>query len=268
MRLFREAITAPPAGGPRLLAEQQAPHRQPAALTLDGLAHNFGQRWVLRGVALEVAAGEAVALMGRNGSGKTTLLRIVATALRPARGGGSVFGLDLRRDAPIIRERVGSLGHAAALYDDLTATENLRFAVRMRGEPDDAAAIRAALAEVGLASEHDNRVRGFSAGMRRRLALARLVLHPPNLLLLDEPYASFDEDGIQIVNRMVRATALRGGAVLLVTHDLARATGAVHRVLRLEEGRILPLHAPDIAAAAPHRRAPADPRRNGRAVTA
>lgn len=206
------------------------------AVALHGLARRFGRRWVLRGIDLRVEPGEVVALTGRNGSGKTTLLRVCATALRPTRGTGEVFGNDLVRDADAIRELIGFLGHHPGLYDDLTAAENLVFACRMAGMPASESAVVAALEQVGLAEERKERVRGFSAGMRRRLALARLLLRPPRLLLLDEPYASFDADGILLVNRFASRIAAEGGAALVATHDLARAHGVIHREVHLSDG--------------------------------
>jgi heme exporter protein A len=208
------------------------------ALELDGVARRFGRRWVLRGITMQVQAGEAIALMGRNGSGKTTLLRVVSTALRPSRGTGAVFGQRFVEDADEIRALVGVLGHHAGLYDDLTAGENLRFSMQMYGLDVPRTRIDSALDEVGLGHETRERVRGFSAGMRRRLALARLLLRPPRLLLLDEPYAAFDQHGIDQVNEFVRRIVTDGGAAVVVTHDLARAEGVTGRVLTIEDGRI------------------------------
>jgi len=211
---------------------------QPRALELQSVARRFARRWVLRGIDMQLAAGETVALMGRNGSGKTTLLRIVATLIRPTRGRGSVYGRELVRDAGDIRSFVGMLGHHAGIYDDLTAAENVRFAMRMYGLSVGRAQIEAALDEAGLGAESKERVRGFSAGMRRRLALARLLLRPPRLLLLDEPYAAFDQSGIDQVNAFVRRVVTDGGAALIATHDLSRASLVAERVVRIEDGRI------------------------------
>ena len=208
------------------------------ALDLDGIARRFARRWVLRGVSLQLRAGECVALMGRNGSGKTTLLRVASTTIRPTRGGGRIFGFDLVNEADEVRKQIGVLGHHAGIYDDLTASENVRFAMRMYGLSVTRAQIEAALEEVGLAAEFNNRVRGFSAGMRRRLALSRLLLRPPRLLLLDEPYAAFDQHGIDQVNRYVRRIVDAGGCALIATHDLTRASVVAERVLRIEDGRI------------------------------
>jgi heme exporter protein A len=221
-----------------LLREPPATAGSVQALELRGIAHRFGGGWVLRGCDLRLPRGQAVALVGDNGSGKTTLLRIASTLLRPSRGDGSVLGADLRRAPGAVRERVGVVGFRAGVYEDLTAAENLEFAMRMHGIPAAAGEIGRVLGEVGLARRADELVRGFSAGMRRRLALARVLLRPPELLLLDEPYAALDEDGIALVNRMVTGVAERGGGVLLATHDVARADGVVHRTVRLAGGRL------------------------------
>lgn len=210
----------------------------PRALDLQNIARRFGRRWVLRGITLEVQAGEAVALMGRNGSGKTTLLRIIATLIKPTRGTGTVLGHKMGSDADEIREQIGMLGHHAGLYDDLTAAENVRFAMQMYGVTATRADILRALEEVGLEAEANERVRGFSAGMRRRLALSRLVLRPPKLLLLDEPYAAFDQAGIEQVNAYVKRIVDGGGTAIIATHDLARASSVAGRVVRIEDGRL------------------------------
>jgi heme exporter protein A len=208
----------------------------PLAIDLQQIARRFGHRWALRGITLQVAPGEVIGVMGHNGSGKSTLLRVIATALSPTRGDGTVFGFQLRRDAQEIREVVGFLAHAPGVYEDLSARENLVFASRMRGDPNPRPAVDAALAYVGLARVADERVRGFSSGMQRRVALARLILQRPRLLLLDEPYNSFDTEGVTLVNRLVSETREAGGAAVIVAHDLARGDRLMDRVDEMEAG--------------------------------
>jgi heme exporter protein A len=211
-------------------------------IRFQGIARRFGSRWVLKGVDLAVESGEVLVMTGRNGSGKTTLLRIVGTLLRPTRGTVSVFGHDTIRGADRIREHVGLLGHNNSLYDDLTAGENLVFSLRMAGRPAPAAVVEGALEQVGLSHVRNERVRGFSAGMRRRVGLARLMLRPPRLLLLDEPYASFDQDGIDVVNQFALKTAAEGGIVLLTTHDMVRAVEVMSRRVHVADGRLTEVH--------------------------
>jgi heme exporter protein A len=188
-----------------------------------------------------------VALLGGNGAGKTTLLRVAATLLRPTRGGGRVLGHSLESEAATVRHRIGVMSFSPGLYEDLSADENLRFACKMRGERPDLARIANVLEQVGLAAHAAARVRGFSSGMRRRVALARVLLTSPDLLLLDEPYAALDEEGADLINQVIAGVVARGGAVMAATHDLPRALPVVDRVVRIDDGllREIPLK-PDL----------------------
>jgi len=220
------------------------------AIRLDGIARRFGRRWVLRGVSLAVRAGETVGLVGHNGSGKSTLLRVVSTVLRPHAGRGRVWGHDLADEADAVRAGTAFFAHAAGLYEDLTAAENLAFAATMLGRGTHE--IPTVLARVGLTAATHERVRGFSAGMQRRLALARVLLQQPRLLLVDEPYNNFDPAGIALMNEVVRETVGRGGAALLVLHDLSPAAGLLDRTVTMHDGRLLEGAADlDVAVGAP-----------------
>lgn len=206
------------------------------AIHASGLGKRFGGRWVLRGVTFDVGRGEAVGLLGANGSGKSTVLRILGTLLAPTAGTADVDGLDIVRDASDVRSRVGYLAHAPGLYDDLTARENLRFAADMLGLP--LAAAEQALERVGLTHVSDDRVRGFSAGMQRRLALARLIMRAPRILLLDEPYSNLDAAGIGLMNAILAGVLRTGGAALLALHELTPARPVLARAVSLVDGRI------------------------------
>jgi heme exporter protein A len=211
----------------------------PSVVSLHDIARRFGQRWALRGINLEVLAGEVVGVVGHNGSGKSTLLRVIATALTPTRGDGQVFGFDLRRSTHEIRELAALLGPTPGLYDDLSARENLIFAARMRGLRDPRPAVDDVLAQVGLEGVADERVRGFSSGMQRRVALARIMLHRPRLLLLDEPYNSFDAEGVALVNRLLVQVTEAGGSAIVVAHDLTRGDRLVHRIEEMRAGALI-----------------------------
>lgn len=213
------------------------------------MAQRFGQRWALRGVSLAVRRGEVLAIVGHNGSGKSTLLRIVATALRPTRGTARVLGHDVTTAAGFIREQSALLTHDVALYGDLTAAENLTFAARMLGRPATRSVIDATLETVGLRDVADERARGFSSGMQRRLSIARLFLRTPQLLLLDEPFNSLDAQGVELVSRLVEDTRARGATVLLVAHDLQRGSVQADRVVAMQDGCFLEASPADDAAA-------------------
>ena len=161
----------------------------------------------------------------------------MSTALRPSVGEGWIYGHHLVREAVEVRRHVGFLAHAPGLYEDLTALENLTFAARMLGISE--STIGGALDRVGLALARDERVRGFSAGMQRRLALARLILGAPRLLLLDEPYNNFDPQGIELVNDVIDAVRSSGGSALVVLHDQRQGERVLDRVIELNRGAVV-----------------------------
>ena len=213
------------------------------AVALDAVAQRLAGHWALRGVSFTVAPGELVAIVGHNGSGKTTLLRVIATALQPTRGTGRVYGHDLRRDPHGARAVTAMLTHATGLYDDLTAAENLEFAQRMCGQAGDRAAIAWALERVGMRTHADGRIRSFSSGMQRRVAVARLFLRPARLLLLDEPYNSLDPAGVRLIDDLLAQTRAAGGSALVVLHDLERGQALFDRVMELRDGRLVDVRA-------------------------
>lgn len=190
----------------------------------------------MRGVSLQVRPGEVVGVLGANGSGKTTLLRILSTLLRPTAGRANVGGHDIRTSPGEVRRHVGFLAHLPGLYEDLTARENLQFAATMRAAPS--TDLDATLDRVGLLSVADQRVRGFSAGMQRRLAVARLVLGRPRVLLLDEPYSNLDTDGVTMVSGIIAELCGSGGAALVVLHETAPASRILDRTVTIVEGRV------------------------------
>ncbi|HYC50473.1 MAG TPA: heme ABC exporter ATP-binding protein CcmA [Gemmatimonadaceae bacterium] len=206
------------------------------AIDISGLGRRFGIRWVLRGVTLTVRRGEVVGLLGANGSGKSTLLRVVATLLKPNAGTVSVNALDVVRNADGVRAQLGYLAHAAGVYDDLTARENLQFAADMLGVSG--SEIPRILERVGLSHVAHDRARGFSAGMQRRLALGRLILRHPSVLLLDEPYANLDIAGVALMNSVMTDIIAAGGTALIALHELAPARAILDRTVTLVDGRI------------------------------
>jgi len=234
---------------PRLGGAHGSP---PPAVDTDGLARLFGRSAALAGVSLRIEAGRTVALLGPNGAGKTTLLRILATAIRPSFGGLFIDGVDALRHPEIIRTRVAYLSHASGMYDDLTASENLRFAATMLGwsGAEVATVAERAIAEVGLAPVADDRVGTFSAGMRKRLALARLLVARPSLVLLDEPHAALDEDGMALVDRLLGLWHEFGITVVVASHQADRVVRAADATVRLHGGLVAEVSGSGVRAGA------------------
>ena len=207
-----------------------------SALRLERIAKLYGRTVALRAVSLQLEPGETLALLGPNGSGKSTLLKIVAGAIAPTLGSGSIFGHDLQRERQTLRSVVGLLSSDTYLYDDLSAQENLRFFLTMAGHRPQDGEIMTALQEVNLTGQAGARTRTFSSGMKRRLSLAGLLLLRPRLLLLDEPYNSLDTEGADLMDAVIQRQVARGGAAVLATHDAERALGLAQQVAVLENG--------------------------------
>ena len=198
----------------------------------------FGLVRVLDGVSLEIRGGEAVALLGANGAGKTTLLKILATLVRPTRGTVTIAGHDVARAPEAVRRLLGVVAHGAWVYDDLTARENLEFWATLGSLHVGADDVTSALAGVGLERAADARVRTFSAGMKRRLSLARAMLARPRVLLLDEPFAGLDQRAKKWLEERLEALKAAGAALLMVTHSFGRELGVADRLAILAGGRI------------------------------
>jgi heme exporter protein A len=207
------------------------------AVEAHGLCRRYGRRWALVDVSFELARGSILVVAGRNGSGKSTLLRLLATAIRPDRGSARIEGHDLRAlDA--VRRRVALLTHNLYLYGNLTALENLQVAARFLARPAERSALMPLLAEVGLADRADDTPLTFSAGMRKRLGFARVLLQDAAVVFLDEPYGQLDPPGFRMVDALLETLRRRGSTVLMATHLIQRAGEHGDRGLVLETGRV------------------------------
>ncbi len=203
----------------------------PALLTVRGCTFARNDVPVFGPLDFEVAPGEALLVQGGNGAGKTSLLRVLAGLLRADSGRILVSGRPAG-DASLVGTAV-YLGHLPGLKGDLSVLENLQYLCGLQGPRDDAT-ILDALAAVGLGGFEDAPVRTLSAGQRKRVSLARVWLSPAPLWLLDEPYANLDLQGIDLVNRMVRAHLDEGGAALVTTHGAYAAPPVRTRLLTLD----------------------------------
>jgi heme ABC exporter ATP-binding subunit CcmA len=203
------------------------------ALKLDQVVRRYGEREALSGVSLELAQGQTLGVLGANGAGKTTLLRLLATLLRPHAGSVQVLGASLPSDAWAVRGRIGLLTHEPLLYRELTARENLAFHARLHGVG--AQRVQDVLDAVGMSTRAEEPVRALSRGMVQRVAVARAVLHDPELLLLDEPRANLDPAAGELVEPLIGARS--GRTRVLVSHDPRSAIAEADLVLGLREGR-------------------------------
>jgi heme ABC exporter ATP-binding subunit CcmA len=193
----------------------------------------------LAGADLDVDEGEIVLLTGPNGAGKSTLLRLLAGLLPLRSGSATVLGHDLTVDRRAVRRQISLVGHQSFCYDDLTAVENLHFAVRASGRP--VAAADAAIERLGLTRVAKVVHRRLSAGQQRRLAIAIAIARDPRLLLLDEPHAGLDAAGRELLDTIVAAAPAEGRTVVIASHELARARALAQREVRIVAGRAIPV---------------------------
>jgi heme exporter protein A len=206
------------------------------ALEVAGVWKYYGDFPALSDIRLNVTPGSSVALLGRNGAGKTTLLRILAGLSKPSQGTVKVLESDVRQEST--RRRIGVLGHGISLYDELSAMENLLIFGRLYGLPDPARRAEEMLERTGLDRVRDGLVREFSRGMRQRLAVARVFLHDPDLVLLDEPFTALDDRAIAVLQSLLGEMRERGRTIVMSTHQLREALELATHVALIVRGRI------------------------------
>ncbi|GIW43035.1 MAG: hypothetical protein KatS3mg077_0317 [Candidatus Binatia bacterium] len=204
-----------------------------------GLAKRFGGVWALRDVSLCIASGEAVALVGPNGAGKSTLLKLLATLWRPTVGTLRLFGQHTRDPSPTVRQRIGYLGHESLLYPQLTLRENLALYGRLYGLSAPSPRVTDLFAQLALDGWGERPIRTLSRGLLQRAALARSLLHEPQLLLLDEPFTGLDAAAAERVAQMLHSLQHKGTTIVLSTHDFHQAEAFCQRVICLDRGRVV-----------------------------
>jgi heme ABC exporter ATP-binding subunit CcmA len=209
-----------------------------SAVLLRAAVAMTGRFPALAGADLSVDEGESVVLTGPNGAGKTSLLRVCAGLLRVAEGEATVLGYDLVYDCTAVRRDVALLGHAAALYDELSVTENVRFAVRAAG--GNAKAVGPALERLGMVGRlPGTQVSKLSAGQKKRVALAVVVARAPKLWLLDEPHASLDANARAELDQIVIEAVAGGATVLTASHEIEATMAIANRVVAMAGGRVV-----------------------------
>ena len=216
------------------------------------LRKRFARRVAVEEVTFQATDGCVTGLLGPNGAGKTTTLRLLSGLLRPDDGLTLVDGADVARHPEAARRALGILPETAGLYGRLTAREHLEYAARLHGlaRRDRAAAIDRVLAALDMEEIADRRTAGFSHGERRKVSLARALVHDPRNILLDEPTNGLDVMSIRAVRRQVRRLAEAGKCVLLSTHVMQEAAALCGRIVIVARGRVVAEGTPaDILAA-------------------
>jgi len=249
---------------PDVVAEPSTPHdpspdppgpaERPddAAVVATDLTRSFGTALAVAGLTLEVARGETFGLLGHNGAGKTTTIRLLNGVLAPDSGSARVLGFDPVRDGTRLRARTGVLTETPSLDERLTARENLAFFGRLYGLSGQPLASRVSevLGSFGLRDRADDRVGGYSRGMKQRVALARTLLHDPDILFLDEPTAAIDPVATREVHDLVEGFGRdRRRTVVLCTHNLVEAQRLCDRVAILRKGALVAIGTPAELAA-------------------
>jgi heme exporter protein A len=207
------------------------------SIDVRGVGRRYGRRWALADVSFQVPSATVVMVAGRNGAGKSTLFRVLSTAIRPDLGTATIGGFDVVHHRYDVRKQTAMLAHHNYLYEALSAKQNLEIVADHLGL--DRSTVGSFLEQVGLGARADDAVSTFSAGMRKRLSFARVLLQEPSVVLLDEPYGALDPPGFDLVDRVILSLKERGATILMATHQWDRGARLADTALVLEQGRVL-----------------------------
>lgn len=204
-----------------------------------GLIKTIGDKMILRGVNFTVKKGETVAILGPNGAGKSTVLKILGGLMKASSGEITIDGLDFKKNIHEIKRKIGFLAHNSFLYDHLTPLENLKYYGKLYGVNDVEKRAEQLIKEVGLSFFTHEPVRSFSRGMIQRIAIARAIIHQPEILLFDEPHTGLDQQAIKLLNDVILRMKQEGATILMVTHDFQQAIETCDRFLIIKNGKIV-----------------------------
>ncbi|MCP1716133.1 ABC-2 type transport system ATP-binding protein [Methanocalculus alkaliphilus] len=225
---------------------KEADHHEDAIIATD-LRKTFGDIVAVDSISFEVRRGEIFGFLGPNGAGKTTTARMLTGVMRPDGGSAAIFGNDIVHAPVRAKQRCGVVPETANAYTDISAWQNLMLMGELYGVPRGYAEDRAEtlLTSLGLLERKDQKVQGFSKGMKQRLILAMALLHEPDLLFLDEPTSGLDVQSTHLITGMLRELNRNGTTIFLTTHNMEEANRLCDRVAIIRKGRIVAIDSPE-----------------------
>lgn len=208
-------------------------------LELRNMTKLLGDKLVLRNITLTLEKGEILAVIGPNGAGKSTFFKCTVGLLQPTSGDILLNGKIVKKNSAEIKQKIGFLGHESFLYNNLSPLENLKFYGKLYKVKDLDRKANELLKEVGLFLFRDMPIRSFSRGMMQRLAIARVLLPDPDILMLDEPHTGLDQEAVALLNQIIKQKRVSGTSILIISHDFEQVHALADRVAVLKKGKII-----------------------------
>lgn len=208
-------------------------------IAINGLNKTIGEKTILRNVSLQVEKGETIGVLGPNGAGKSTILKIIGGLMKPSSGTVEIEGVTIKENPLETKSKIGFLAHNSYLYDHFSPLENLKFFGKLYNVDNCEVKAKELIREVGLTYFMHEPVRSFSRGMIQRLAIARAIIHDPEILILDEPHTGLDQQAVKLLNNVILKMKAKGSTILMVTHDFEQTVETCDRIIILKNGSII-----------------------------
>ncbi|WP_102345487.1 heme ABC exporter ATP-binding protein CcmA [Bacillus sp. Marseille-P3661] len=208
-------------------------------ITIQALNKTIGAKDILRGIHLNISHGETIGILGPNGAGKSTILKIIAGLVKPSSGIVEIDSLNFKEHDLEVKKKIGFLAHNSYLYDHFSPMENLKLFGQLYKVENCEEKAKELIREVGLTFFMHEPVRSFSRGMIQRLAIARAIIHEPQILILDEPHTGLDQQAVKLLNDVILKMKDKGTTILMVTHDFAQTVKTCDRILIMKHGMIV-----------------------------
>lgn len=208
-------------------------------ISIESLTKTIGEKNILRGITLTVNQGETIGILGPNGAGKSTVLKIIGGLMKPSSGIVTINGLTIKKDPFLVKNKIGFLAHNSYLYDHFSPLENLMFFGKLYQVENCERKAKELIRDVGLTFFMHEPVRSFSRGMVQRLAIARAIIHEPEILILDEPHTGLDQQAVKLLNEVILKMKAKGSTILMVTHDFAQTVETCDRIVIMKQGSVV-----------------------------